>query len=521
MAGFDWGYVLSLFGDPRIWNAAGLVLVLSTSSWLVGVTFGLGVALLRRNSTRAVRSLSGVYIWFFRNVPLLVLIVFVYNGPLLFPALKPILSEPFWAAFIAIVLTEVAYSAEIFRGGLVSVTADQYDAGRALGLTSRQVFTRVVFPQALRVSMPALRNSLIMITKTTSLASVISLPELLYVGQSIYSMNFKVIETLIVVTVFYIAIVSALDAIMMLVEKRLDVHSRKVSALPLEEDGDPVAEKARQPRVRHPHTGSVVITAKDVKKAFAEQVVLDGIDLTVHQGEVVALIGPSGSGKTTFLRTLNQLEPIDDGIISVSGVEVGVLRLGRRADGRGAHLHRREVGMVFQRFNLFPHLSVTGNLMLAPRMLSSASRSELEERARGLLKSLGLDAHRNKYPHQLSGGQQQRVAIARALMMQPKVLLFDEPTSALDRELVGEVLDTIRALAVQGLTMVVISHELRFVEDVADWVVFMDRGIVIEQGPPEILHSPTHPRMSAFVGRELAGSVARNQGTSNEGTSNE
>lgn len=512
--GFDWRYTLSLFGDERLWRALLTVLELSALSWSVGVTLGMGLALMRRSSSRVVRAIASPYVWFFRNVPLLVLIVFVFNAPLVFPSLHGVLSIPFWSAFIAITLTEIAYTAEIHRGGLLSVSSEQYDAGRALGLSRWQVFAHVVLPQALRVSLPALRNDLVSIVKLTSLASAISLPELLYTGQDIYSSNFKVLETLTAVTVLYVALVSVLDLLLRAVEVRLDVQTRGAAARPQDLRADPAAAtSARRARSSErsavkPRSASVrpLISVANVTKTFGGQLVLKGVSLDVCEGEVLSIIGPSGSGKTTLLRALNRLESIDSGSIAVAGVPQARLTSDspRSAEGRTTVAHRRQVGMVFQRFNLFPHKTVMGNLMLAPTVLKVAPRDELRQRAEALLRRVGLTAQSHKYPHQLSGGQQQRVAIARALMMQPRVVLFDEPTSALDRELVGEVLEVIRGLADDGLTMVVISHELRFVEEVADWVVFMDDGVVVEQGDPEMMRRPREERTRAFLGHQRA-----------------
>ncbi|WP_338090847.1 amino acid ABC transporter ATP-binding protein [Planosporangium thailandense] len=231
-----------------------------------------------------------------------------------------------------------------------------------------------------------------------------------------------------------------------------------------------------------------MVRVRDVRKSFGDTTVLDGVDLDVHRGEVVAVIGPSGSGKTTFIRTLNRLEVPDSGTIDVDGEQVGYRVEGGRlrpAGDRDIARQRRHIGMVFQRFNLFPHKTALQNVTLAPVYLRLADRAKAERQALDLLAKVGLEGHAHKYPHQLSGGQQQRVAIARALAMEPSVMLFDEPTSALDPELVGEVLAVMRDLAAEGMTMVVVTHEMRFAREVADWVVFMEDGKVLRQGPPE------------------------------------
>ncbi|MDX3108128.1 amino acid ABC transporter ATP-binding protein [Nonomuraea angiospora] len=250
-----------------------------------------------------------------------------------------------------------------------------------------------------------------------------------------------------------------------------------------------------------------MVHAHAVRKHFGHLEVLKGIDLDVQAGEVVVILGPSGSGKSTFLRCVNHLETIDGGSIFVDGELIGFQESG----GKVRHLRkseitrqRREIGMVFQQFNLFPHFTVLQNVMEAPVGVRREPREQARERALGLLCRVGLEDKAGSYPRQLSGGQQQRVAIARALAMRPKLMLFDEPTSALDPELVGEVLATMKGLAEDGLTMIVVTHEIGFAREVADRVVFMDGGVVVESGTPkEVLDNPTSPRTKAFLSRVL------------------
>ncbi|MDP2674965.1 MAG: amino acid ABC transporter ATP-binding protein [Dehalococcoidia bacterium] len=247
--------------------------------------------------------------------------------------------------------------------------------------------------------------------------------------------------------------------------------------------------------------------AVDVHKRFGRLEVLRGVSMDVARGEVVVIIGPSGSGKTTFLRCINHLERVDGGKIYVDGELVGYReKSGRLVEDREAEVARKRgaIGMVFQRFNLFPHLTALGNVIEAPLRVKKLPRREADELGRGLLQKVGLDEKLNAYPSQLSGGQQQRVAIARALAMQPKLMLFDEATSALDPELVGEVLEVMKALAREGMTMIVVSHEMGFAREVADRIVFMDEGVIVEEGPPEELFTrPLQPRTQAFLSKIL------------------
>ena len=255
-------------------------------------------------------------------------------------------------------------------------------------------------------------------------------------------------------------------------------------------------------------TAMPLVHAVNVMKSFHDVQVLMGIDLDVRKGQVICLLGPSGSGKTTFLRCINQLETVDGGRIWVDGDLMGYEeRAGRlhRLSGKAIAEQRREIGMVFQRFNLFPHKTTLENIMEAPIQVKGESKVKARERALALLARVGLADKPSAYPAQLSGGQQQRVAIARALAMQPKLMLFDEPTSALDPELVGEVLAVMRELANEGMTMIVVTHEMSFAREVADHVVFMDGGVVVEEGDPKsVINNPQHERTKSFLSRMQA-----------------
>lgn len=248
-----------------------------------------------------------------------------------------------------------------------------------------------------------------------------------------------------------------------------------------------------------------LVRARNVQKSYGDNEVLKGIDLDVFPGEVVVILGPSGSGKSTFLRCINHLEELNAGSIMVGEQQIGFeLKKGllHRLSPKRIARQRQEIGMVFQQFNLYPHMTVLQNIIEAPVGVHKQPRAEAIAEAYELLATVGLSDKADAWPRHLSGGQQQRVAIARALAIKPKLMLFDEPTSALDPELVGEVLTTMRTLADQGLTMVVVTHEIGFAREAADRVVFMDGGRVVEQGPPEaLLVNPQHARTQAFLSR--------------------
>ena len=242
-----------------------------------------------------------------------------------------------------------------------------------------------------------------------------------------------------------------------------------------------------------------LITVQNLKKYYLGGVVkaLNDVSIDFERGKVVVIIGPSGSGKSTLLRSLNLLEEPTEGIIELEGVDI-------TSDKTDINLMRRKMGMVFQQFNLFPHLTILRNLTIAPMKLLKMSKEEAEEKARGLLKRVGLEDRAEAYPAQLSGGQKQRIAIVRALMMNPEVMLFDEPTSALDPEMVGEVLDVMKELASEGMTMIVVTHEMGFAREVADRVVFMDEGQIVEEGTPDdIFQNAKSERLKSFLAKLL------------------
>ena len=244
-------------------------------------------------------------------------------------------------------------------------------------------------------------------------------------------------------------------------------------------------------------TNETLIKVEGLEKAFGKVEVLKGINIDIKKGEVVVIIGPSGCGKSTFLRTLNLLEEPTGGHIYFEGTDI-------TSKHANINIHRQKIGMVFQQFNLFPHMTLLKNMTLAPMKLLKVSKEEAEKRAMELLERVGLADRANSYPSQLSGGQKQRVAIVRALCMQPDVMLFDEPTSALDPEMVGEVLEVMKSLANEGMTMAIVTHEMGFAREVADRVIFIDEGVIAEEGTPEeIFKNPKSDRLKDFLGKVL------------------
>lgn len=494
---FDWQYTLGLLWNADFWRAVATVVELSLETWLLGIVFGFFLALARQSQRRFLRDAAGLYIWFFRSLPLLVLLIFIYNLPQMFPSTSALLSNPYTAGLIALVLSEAAYIAEIHRGGLLAVAKGQLEAGKALGVGYRGVQRLIVVPQALRIALPTLANEYITIVKLTSLVSVISLSEILLVGQQLYTQNFLVMETMLAVAFYYVFIVTVFSRLLRLLENHLDVTRRKPKSI-----GPGELELAETSRSSgHDKPGDFALQALGVRKAYGELQVLKGVDLSVRWGEVVSIIGPSGSGKTTLIRTLNGLESLDHGEVILQGQPF--LRGTKEPGGTlGNKTHMKgivHVGMVFQGFNLFPHKTALENVMLAPAYHDHGNSEELRLFSLAVLCKVGMLEHAGKYPHQLSGGQQQRVAIARALAMRPSVMLFDEPTSALDPELVGDVLAVIEELAREGMTMVIVTHEMNFAFKLSDRVIFMEGGEIIQDAAPKEMLEQRSERMSKFL----------------------
>lgn len=500
---FNWAYTFSLFSHKSFWAATWTVIELSVLVWIIGIVLGFILALGKQSKFKAVSWSSDIYIWFFRSLPLLVLLVFVYNLPQIFPASSVVLASPFIAGLIAMTLSEAAYIAEIHRGGLTAVHKGQIEAGKALGIKYSGIQRLIVVPQAFRVALPALGNEYVSIVKLTSLVSVISLTEILLVGQRLYTQNFLVMETMLAVAFYYVLIVTIFGWLIGWFERRIDINLRKPDLLA---ENDPLMQlpnasiRARKD-ITSERVGEYALEAVNIHKSYGNQEVLKGIDLNVKWGEVISIIGPSGSGKTTFIRTLNGLETLNQGSVNLLGQPF----LKDQEITENSPEYKKQivhVGMVFQSFNLFPHKTILENVMLAPLYHKMGTVLDNKMTALAMLDKVGMKQHANKYPHQLSGGQQQRIAIARALAMQPSIILFDEPTSALDPELVNEVLKVIEALANEGLTMIIVTHEMHFAFKVSDRVIFMENGHIVLNDTPAVLQQSGNERLEKFMAKE-------------------
>ncbi len=482
---------------PFLLEGALAAVEIAVLAMVLGVAFGLLLALARLSPVAPLRWAAGGYIWLMRGTPVLLQLVLIYD------ALPPlgIRLDSFTTAVIGFALNQAAYSAEIIRGGILSVNRNQSLAAAALGMSPALTLRRIVLPQAMRAILPGLSNEFISLIKGTSIASVIFVNELAFRAQQIVGQNFKFFTVFAAAALLYLAMTSAVTLLQTVLEKRFNPEARPRDLAPAPAGDAPPLSACIPPTPAGNEPAFVRCTG--VRKAYGDNQVLRGVDLTVARGEVVVIMGPSGSGKSTLLRLINHLETLDDGEITVGGALVGYERRDGRVIPQNDVWRARaaaRIGMVFQSFNLFDHFNALDNVAEAPVQVYGANPAAARARAADLLAAVGLAAHAGHLPHRLSGGQQQRVAIARALAVEPRLMLFDEPTSALDPELVGEVLKAMRALAEAGMTMIVVTHELRFARQVADRVIFMDEGRVIEQGPPgDVLDNPREPRTQRFL----------------------
>jgi polar amino acid transport system permease protein len=508
------GYLTSSF----LLQGALLAIEIAGLAMIVGLILGLALALLRLSRSKILSGIAWFYIWFMRGTPLLLQLVFIFN---VLPAVGLTFGS-FTTAVVGFSLNEAAFTAEIIRGGIVSVNRSQSVAAAALGMPGWLTLRRIILPQAMRAILPALANQTISLIKGTSIASVIFVNELTFRAEQIVAQNFRFFEVFTAAGMIYLAMTSAIALVQLGAERRFDFMREADTGIGgrlLAMAGrtrPPTPKPPEPPRERLPDLiagicsdlatadGEPCVVCRNVQKAYGEREVLKSIDMTVRSGEVVVIMGPSGSGKSTLLRLINHLEPLDWGEITVHGSHVGYTKIpggGMRPTRKLAQARAdARIGMVFQHFNLFDHLTVLDNVAEAPVTVYRQSPTAARAIASRLLAAVGLARHASHYPHQLSGGQQQRVAIARALAVSPRVMLFDEPTSALDPELVGEVLAVIRGLAEAGMTMIIVTHEVRFARDVADRVLFMDGGVIVEQGAADqVRDRPVQERTRRFL----------------------
>jgi polar amino acid transport system permease protein len=497
-----------------------------------GLILGLVLAAMQLSRFWLLAAFARGYTVIFRGTPLILQMVFAYDA---LPQIGLKLSA-IGAAGLALAANEAPFIAEMLRAGVLGVDRGQVLAGQALGMTPSLLMRRIIAPQAIRAMVPAFGNETVSALKSSSLASVISVQELTLRSTQLASSTFDFFSIFFASGLIYLLLTTGVSLVQLVVERALDLDRpatpnrlarwmpwyraplvvEPIAAGPeagADEPADNVipytakdAKISRADRTQRSMTltrNNVAVEVSGLYKAYTNQPVLAGVDLAVRMGEVVAMLGPSGSGKSTLLRCINHLEGWDAGTVKVGGRRMGFREDGKPLSPRAVAKERASVGvgMVFQQFNLFGHLTALENVAGPLRWIHGVSRGDAERHARELLGRVGLSHRADALPRHLSGGQQQRVAIARAIAPNPTVLLLDEPTSALDPELVNEVLEVIRRLAVEdGLTMIISTHQLRFADEVADRVVFLSGGSIIEEGPAhEVLTAPRNPITARFL----------------------
>jgi polar amino acid transport system permease protein len=500
-----------------------------------GLVMGLVLAGMQLSRFPVLALVTRAYAIVFRGTPLILQMIFCYNAlPMI--GIKLTAVE---AGGLALALNEAPFIAEIIRGNVIGVDRGQVVAGQALGMAPGVVMLRIVAPQAIRSMVPALGNEAVSALKNSSLASVVSVQELTLRSTQLASANFDFFSIFFASGLMYLVLTGAIAVIQIIVEILLDLdlptpQARLARLLPWRRrpletvrkgapemttrQSPPAPSRSslsppprsrvslpidREKRLAALKGSQPALEIKALHKSYDGKTVLESIDLVVRIGEVVALLGPSGSGKSTLLRCINHLESWDSGSIRVAGRNIGFDARNRPLSPRAIANERATVGvgMVFQSFNLFGHLTAKENIAGPLRWVHGLSRTDADIRARELLDRVGLSDRSEALPRHMSGGQQQRVAIARALAPNPTILLLDEPTSALDPELVSEVLDVIRRLAVEdGLTMMISTHQISFAREVADRAMFLAGGSIVEEGPADVVLSrPKNARTAQFL----------------------
>ena len=471
-----------------ILSGLAVTFVISIFSALFGTVLGFGLCLLRRSRNRIASGITAAFIRLIQGIPVLVLLMVLFYVVFAGARLDGIV-----VSIIGFSINFAVYVSEMIRTGINAVDAGQWEAAAAMGFGRVKTFTKIIAPQAARHILPVYKGEFISMVKMTSVVGYIAVQDLTKVTDLIRSRTFEAFFPLILTAVLYFLLAWCLTLLLGLVERKIDPRRRRREPKGIDRKNF-LPETPEEPKCAQ--SGEQVITISHLKKVFPNATPLKDVNAVISKGDVISIIGPSGTGKSTLLRCINRLETPTEGQIEVFGQPV----TGVKPAKLGAV--RRRMGMVFQSFNLFAHLTVIENIMLGPVELLGCTRQQAYERGMRLLASVGLAEKALNYPDELSGGQKQRVAIARTLGMQPEIVLFDEPTSALDPTMVGEVLAVIRSLAGQGLTMLIVTHEMKFARDVSTRVFYMDEGVVYEEGTPEqVFDHPKTDRCRAFVHR--------------------
>ena len=565
--GSVWNSIRRTIVDEDRWisilNGLLVTLVITFGGFLLANLLGALLAVMALSKSRVKQRIAGAYSSLMQGLPMVVILLILYYIIFAHSSISNVV-----VAVIAFGLVFAAYLAQLFEGGIRGVAKGQWEAALAMGLSKRQAFRGIIFPQAVRTMLPGYFSNLISLMKGTAVVGYIAVTDLTKVGDIIRSSTYEAIVPLLTIALIYFVMACVLLAVMNGIRKRLvarkprrmhkrcvqscneksfvatdnskqvsqpastpqDVEDGKQSnGIPLnnavsqtqdikssdkasnlqdvvQSSGSNHHEGSVQPaeaesRIsvltkstdKNPDEDSPIISIRHLSKAYGNVVPLRDIDVDIHRGEVISIIGPSGTGKSTLLRCLNRLEEPTSGTVLVDGVDVGA----KDCDLRRM---RQKMGMVFQSFNLFHHLNVIDNIMYGPLRILGLPEDEAYERGMKLLRTVGLEDKELSYPDELSGGQVQRIAIARTLAMEPEIILFDEPTSALDPTMVGEVVAVIKRLAQEGLTMLIVTHEMRLARSVSSRIFYLDQGIVYEDGTPDqIFYHPEKERTRRFI----------------------
>lgn len=469
-----------------IWNGLLVTLKIAVLSGIIGTFLGFWLCLWLRCRNKALSLIAKGICRLIEGIPSLVVLMIIY-----FVVFASVKIAPVTVGIISFSFIFAVSVAEILNTGIETIESGQWEAASALGFGRWKTFIRIIMPQAVRQVLPIYRGEFVSMLELTSIVGYISIEDLTKAGDIIRSRTYEAFFPLIATAVIYF-LVSAFAAFAIgRVEIGLDVKRRPrrypkgVDITVLSDIEEEAVEYESEEMIRVEH----------LRKEYSDVTPLKDVNLVIHKGEVITIIGPSGTGKSTLLRCLNRLETPTGGTVKIFGADTGKKESGLCS-------LRKRMGMVFQSFNLFPHLTVIENIMLAPTLLKGEEKQRAFEYGMHLLKTVGMAEKALSYPDELSGGQKQRVAIARTLAMRPEIVLFDEPTSALDPTMVGEVLAVIRRLASQGLTMMIVTHEMKFARDVSTRILYMDQGEIYEDGTPEeIFDMPKKERTRAFVKR--------------------
>ncbi len=471
-------------------DGLAVTLVISVCSAVLGTVLGFGLVLLLRSGSALISAFARGFCKLMQGVPALVILLITY-----FVVFGGVDLEPVLVGTVAFSMMFAVSVAGILQAGIAAVSKGQWEAATALGFANSDILGRIVMPQAIRHVLPLYKGEFVSMMKMTSIVGYISIQDLTKAGDIIRSRTYEPFFPLLTTAAIYFALCLLFTRLIGCIELKLDCE-HKPRKLPRGILAESTAtENTAEKPASSDETGSALITVEHLKKTYPNATPLRDVNAVITKGEVITVIGPSGTGKSTLLRCINRLETPTDGKITVFGCDTGDKRTNLRE-------LRQRMGMVFQSFYLFDHLTVIENVMLAPTVLKKERPQAAYNNAMRLLRMVGMAEKALSYPSELSGGQKQRAAIARTLAMDPEIVLFDEPTSALDPTMVGEVLSVIKNLAAEGMTMMIVTHEMKFARDVSTRVFYMDEGMIYEQGTPqEIFEAPRKAKTRAFVKR--------------------